>query len=59
MQLILLYGDVSEGLMIKGNEMVADIVMNAFWFPDACRPTHAVGKLHPKQEPDVSKLARE
>jgi len=59
MQLIFLYGDVSEGLMIKGNEMVADIVMNAFWFPDAYRPTHAVGKLHPKQEPDVSKLARD
>ena len=59
MQLIFLYGDVSEGLMIKGNEMVADIVMNAFWFSDAYRPTHAAGKPHPKKEPDVSKLARE
>ena len=59
MQLIFLYGDVSEGLMIKGNEMIADIVMNAFWFPEAYRPTHAAGKLHPKQEPDVSRLARE
>ena len=59
MQLIFFYGDVSEGQMIKGNEMTADIVMNAFWFPEAYRPTHAAGKLHPKQEPDLSRLARE
>ena len=59
MQLIFFYGDISEGQMIKGNEMTADIVMNAFWFPEAYRPTHAAGKLHPKQEPDLSRLARE
>jgi len=59
MQLIFHYGDVSEGLMIKGNEMVADIVMNAFWFPDSYRPTHATDKIHPKQEPDLSKLSRD
>ena len=59
MQLIFLYGDVSEGLTTRGNEMIADIVMNAFWYPDAYRPTNTLNKLHPKQEPDVSKLSRE
>ena len=45
MQVIFLYGGVSDGLMIKGNEVVADIVTKAFWFLDANCRTHAVGKL--------------
>lgn len=59
MQLIFHYGDVSESLMIRGNEMIADIVMNAFWFPDAYHPTHASDNVHPEQEPDLSRLSRE
>ncbi|KAF8574200.1 terpenoid synthase [Ramaria rubella] len=59
MHLIFFYGDLTDGLQIKGNEMVADIMMNGLWFPNAYRPTHSPDKLQPDREPDLSRLARD
>ncbi|KAF8574201.1 terpenoid synthase [Ramaria rubella] len=59
MHLIFFYGDLTDRLRINGNEMVADTMMNGFWFPHAYRPTHAKNKPQPEQEPDLSGLARD
>jgi hypothetical protein len=51
--------DISDDMMTKDTEVLNDIVLNALWFPQFYRPTHAKGKEQPDEEPDASKLGRE
>ena len=51
--------NVSDGMMRKGTEELADCVMNALWFPDRYMPTACEGKEQPMDEVSAGKLARE
>lgn len=47
--------NISDGMMRRGTEELADCVMNALWFPDRYMP----GKGQPAEEGSAGKLARE
>ena len=51
--------NISDGMMRKGTEELADCVMNALWFPDRYMPTACDGKEQPADEASAGKLARE
>ena len=51
--------NISDGMMRKGTEELADSVMNALWFPDRYMPTACDGKEQPVDETSAGKLARE
>ncbi|TBU35420.1 terpenoid synthase [Dichomitus squalens] len=51
--------NVSDGMMRKGTEELADCVMNALWFPDRYMPTTCEGKDQPIEEVSAGKLARD
>lgn len=51
--------NISDGMMSKRSEELADVVMNAHWFPDAYMPTKHPGKEQPEKESSAGKLARE
>jgi len=51
--------NISDGMMSKGTEQLADVVMNAHWFPDKYMPTRAPGKEQPEEEFSAGKLARD
>ena len=51
--------NISDGMMRKGTEELADTVMNALWFPDRYMPTESPGKEQPEEEVSAGKLARE
>ncbi|KAF8514883.1 terpenoid synthase [Hysterangium stoloniferum] len=59
MNLILLYGDLTDEIGVVNNKMAADLMMNALWFPNAYKPTHVEGKWQPNHEPAVGRLARD
>lgn len=45
--------------MTRDTDVLADIVMNAFWFSDKYMPTSTAGKMQPEEELNPGKLARE
>ena len=47
--------NISDGMMTRETDVLANAVMNAIWFPDAYKPT----KDQPAEEITVAKLARE
>lgn len=51
--------NISDGMMLKGTEELADTVMNALWFPDRYMPTECPGKEQPLEEASSGRLARE
>ena len=51
--------NISDGMMRKGTEELADTVMNALWFPDRYMPTESPGKEQSEEEVSAGKLARE
>ncbi|KAM5532938.1 hypothetical protein V8D89_013404 [Ganoderma adspersum] len=51
--------NISDGMMRKGTEELADSVMNALWFPDRYMPTACDGKEQPADEASAGKLARD
>ena len=55
--------DISDGMVRRGAEGLADKVMNALWFPDRYMPTtpeeYAGAGVHPEEEISAAKLARE
>lgn len=51
--------NISDKMAIQGTEQLADLVMNALWFPERYMPTHHPRKEHPIKEPSVAKLTRE
>ncbi|KAF8588089.1 terpenoid synthase [Ramaria rubella] len=59
MLVLFLLDDLSDDLMTKDTEILADVVMNAIAFPEAYRPTHTKGKEQPEIESDASSLTRD
>lgn len=59
MNVLFLLDDLSDELITKDTEVLADIVLNAMTFPQSYRPTNTKGKEQPKVEPDASSLTRE
>jgi alpha-muurolene/germacrene-A/gamma-muurolene synthase len=51
--------NISDGMMTRETDVLADVVMNALWFTDKYMPTNSVGKVQPKVELNPGKLARE
>ncbi|KAI0647578.1 terpenoid synthase [Trametes meyenii] len=51
--------NISDGMMGRGTEELADVVMNALWFPDRYVPTRCPGKAQPAKEVSAGKMARE
>ncbi|KAJ7772948.1 terpenoid synthase [Mycena maculata] len=51
--------NISDGMMTRDTEVLADSVMNALWFCQAYRPTSALGKKQPPEELNAGKLARD
>ena len=51
--------NMTDVMLAAGTEQLADLVMNAHWFPEQYMPTHAPGKEQPDEEPSAGKLARE
>ncbi|KAI0780394.1 terpenoid synthase [Trametes elegans] len=51
--------NISDGMMRKSTEELADVVMNALWFPDHYEPTRCPGKPQPAAEPSAGKMARD
>ncbi|KAJ3512376.1 hypothetical protein NLJ89_g3557 [Agrocybe chaxingu] len=49
--------NISDGMMTRETDVLADVVMNAFWFNDKCMPTRGPGKEQPDDELDPGKLA--
>ena len=47
--------NISDGMLTKETDLLADAVMNAHWFPERYTPT----KNQPKEEISAGKLARE
>lgn len=58
---LLLYcrDNISDGMMTRETDVLADAVMNALWFTDKYMPTTCLGKEQPKIELNPGKLARE
>ncbi|KAF8580583.1 terpenoid synthase [Ramaria rubella] len=59
LNVLFLLDDFSDDLKTKDTEILADVVMNAFTFPQFYRPTHTKGKEQPDNEPDLSRLTRD
>ena len=59
MLVLFLLDDLSDDLMTKETEVLADVVMNAMNFPESYRPTKTNGKVQPELESDASILTRE
>jgi alpha-muurolene/germacrene-A/gamma-muurolene/(+)-delta-cadinol synthase len=59
MLVLFLLDDLSDDLMTKDTEILADVVMNAMNFPESYRPTQTKGKEQPLLESDASILTRE
>ncbi|KAI3595869.1 terpenoid synthase [Moniliophthora roreri] len=51
--------NISDGMMTKDTDVLADSVMNALWFTEFYRPTHHHGKEQPTEELNAGKLARD
>jgi alpha-muurolene/germacrene-A/gamma-muurolene synthase len=52
--------NISDGMMTKDTDVLADVVMNAHWFPDQYIPCKSIdGKEQPIEEIGAGKLARE
>ena len=51
--------NISDGMMTRETDVLADAVMNALWFPERYKPTKTPGKEQPLQEINAAKLARE
>ncbi|KAF7363995.1 Terpene cyclase [Mycena sanguinolenta] len=51
--------NVSDGMMTRDTEVLADSVMNALWLPNAYRPTSGAGKKQPSDELNAGKAARD
>jgi len=49
--------NISDGMMTRETDMLADVVMNALWFSDKYMPTEASGNR--SEELNPGKLARE
>ena len=47
--------NISDGMLTKETDVLADTVMNAHWFPERYTPT----KSQPEKEISAGKLARE
>jgi hypothetical protein len=51
--------NISDGMMTRDTDFLADSVMNALWYSDRYMPTKAPGKEQPMVEINAGKLARE
>ncbi|KZT69830.1 terpenoid synthase [Daedalea quercina L-15889] len=51
--------NMTDVMVAAGTEQLADLVMNAHWFPNRYIPTHAKDKEQPDEEPSAGKLARD
>ena len=51
--------NISDGMMKRETDVLADAVMNALWLPETYKPTKAPGKEQPSEEISAGKLARE
>ena len=51
--------NISDGMMKRDTDVLADVVMNALWYPEEYKPTHFPGKEQPDEEISAGKLARE
>ncbi|KAF8811256.1 terpenoid synthase [Phlegmacium glaucopus] len=51
--------NISDGMMTRETDVLADVVMNALWFPDKYMPTNGAGKEQPTVELIPGKLARD
>jgi hypothetical protein len=51
--------NISDGMMTRETDVLADAVMNALWFPESYRPTSAPGKEQAAEEMNAGKLARD
>ncbi|KAF8580485.1 terpenoid synthase [Ramaria rubella] len=59
MLVLFLLDDLSDDLMTRDTEVLADVIMNALAFPESYRPTHMNGKEQPEVELDASLLTRD
>ncbi|KAF9479291.1 terpenoid synthase [Pholiota conissans] len=51
--------NISDGMMTRDTDALADVVMNALWFSEKYTPTSAPGKEQPVEELNPGKLARD
>ncbi|PFH51684.1 hypothetical protein AMATHDRAFT_2790 [Amanita thiersii Skay4041] len=51
--------NISDGMMTRETNVLADVVMNAFWFSGRYMPTKKPGKEQPVEELNPGKLARD
>lgn len=51
--------NISDGMMTRETDILADCVMNALWLSEKYVPTKAPGKEQPEEELNPGKLARE
>ncbi|KAJ8074430.1 Alpha-muurolene synthase [Marasmius tenuissimus] len=51
--------NISDGMMTKETDDLADSVMNALWYTGFYRPTAVRGKKQPEEELNAGKLARD
>ena len=51
--------DLFDGTGACGTKEMADIIMNALWFPDKYMPTKTATYEEPAEEPNVGKTCRE
>ncbi|KDR73677.1 hypothetical protein GALMADRAFT_72397 [Galerina marginata CBS 339.88] len=51
--------NISDGMMTRETDVLADVVMNALWFSDKYMPTEASGKKQSEEELNPGKLARD
>ncbi|KAF7440249.1 Alpha-muurolene synthase [Pleurotus ostreatus] len=51
--------NISDGMMTRETDVLADSVMNALWHPEEYRPTRSPGKEQPAEELDAGKIARD
>lgn len=51
--------NISDGMMTRETDVLADVVMNALFYTDKYMPTSCPGKVQPKVEINPGKLARE
>ncbi|KAJ8522361.1 hypothetical protein ONZ45_g1052 [Pleurotus djamor] len=51
--------NISDGMMTRETDVLADSVMNALWFPHRYMPTTAPGKVQPTEELNAGKIARD
>lgn len=51
--------DISDGMITRKTKDLADIVMNALWYPDQYIPAKTESYEQPAEEPSAGKLCRE